>query len=392
MKLSINPGQLPSVVHVPPSKSYANRALILAALKPGQVTLKNIPEASDVTFLIDALKRIGLELEVEKDVVHIANHFPQCEGQGCEIKIGEGGTTARFLASMLVLGSRPYTLVLGNRLKNRPWQEFTQIVNSLGGRAELNEDKLLLQGPVKLPNQLEVDCSQTTQFASGFQLACAFSRTEIIPKNLESSQSYWEMTKSLIEFFRKNREYEIPLDWSSASYPMAFAALKHKIQFPLLKVDEHQADSKFLFILRELNAVFENVDGIIVKPGESKKDFILDVSDCLDLVPTLCFFLSHIEGTHRLSGTENLVHKESDRLSEVMKLMEAFGLKSHLENSTLIIEGSHSVRGERVDLVLPDDHRMIMSAALFLRFHEGGSVTPAEAVDKSYPTFFSLFK
>jgi 5-enolpyruvylshikimate-3-phosphate synthase len=43
-------------------------------------------------------------------------------------------------------------------------------------------------------------------------------------------------------------------------------------------------------------------------------------------------------------------------------------------------------------LELPDDHRMIMSAALFLRFHQGGSVSPAEAVEKSYPEFFSLIK
>ena len=392
MKLSINPGQLPSVIHVPPSKSYANRALILAALKPGEVTLTNLPEASDVTFLIEALKKIGLELSLDKGTVHVSNNFPQCETQGCEIQIGEGGTTARFLASMLILGTKPYTLILGNRLKNRPWQEFTDIVNTLGGKAELSEDRLFIQGPVTLPKELKVDCSKTTQFASGFQLASSFLKTEIIPENLESSQSYWEMTKNLIEYFRTNREYEIPLDWSSASYPLAFAALKQKIQFPHLKFDKYQADSKFLFILRELNAVVENVDGIMVKPGESKKDFILDVSDCLDLVPTLSFFLSHIEGTHKLSGVENLVHKESDRLNEVIKLMEAFGLKSHLENSTLIIEGSSFVRGEKIDLILPDDHRMIMSAALFLRFHEGGSVSPAEAVEKSYPEFFSLFK
>lgn len=392
MKHSISPGQFPSVVHVPASKSYANRALILAALKPGEVVIKNLSQAKDVTFLVQALSKIGLQLKLEKKDIHVSNNFPDCEGEGCEIHIGEGGTTARFLASLLMLGSSPYTLILGQRLKNRPWQEFISLVKQLGGKAELKDEKLLIQGPIHFPSKLDVGCSETTQFASGFQLAAAFHKTEIIPVNLKASLSYWEMTKSLITHFKNNREFSVPLDWSSASYPMAFAALKHKILFPGLKFDEYQADAKFLTILKELGAVVENSDGIIVKPIQVKKDFVLDVSDCLDLVPTLCFFLSHIEGTHRLSGTNNLVHKESNRLEEVMKLMEEFGLKSSVENNDLVIEGSAIVRGSKVNLELPDDHRMIMSAALFLRYHQGGSVSPAEAVEKSYPEFFSLIK
>lgn len=392
MKHYISPGQFPSVVHVPASKSYANRALILAALKPGEVVIKNLPKATDVTFLVQALEQIGLEIKTVHQDVHLSNSFPDCENAGCEIQIGEGGTTARFLASLLALGSKPYTLILGQRLKQRPWQEFITLVRKLGGKAELNGDKLSIQGPISFPSTLEVDCSETTQFASGFQLAAAFHHTQILPINLKASLSYWEMTKSLIDHFKTQREFVVPLDWSSASYPMAFAALRHKILFPHLKYDEYQADAKFLIILKELGAAVENVDGLVVKPIESKKDFILDVSDCLDLVPTLCFFLSHIEGTHRLSGIANLVHKESNRLEEVMKLMEEFGLKSSVQYSQLVIEGSSVVRGAKIDLELPDDHRMIMSAALFLRYHQGGSVSPSEAVEKSYPEFFSLIK
>lgn len=392
MKHFIKPGNFPSVVHVPASKSYANRALILAALKPGEVVVKNLPHATDVTSLVQALTKIGIELKGDLKELHVENSFPDCEGAGCVIQIGEGGTTARFLASLLALGSSPYTLILGSRLKQRPWQEFINLVNKLGGKAELSNEKLYIHGPISFPSTLEVDCSETTQFASGFQLAGAFHKTEVAPNHLQASLSYWEMTKSLINHFKTQREFTVPLDWSSASYPMAFAALKHKIFFPQLKFDEYQADSKFLNILKDLGAAAENVDGIVVQPIETKKDFILDVSDCLDLVPTLCFFLSHIDGTHRLSGVANLVHKESNRLEEVMKLMEEFGLKSFLESSVLVIEGSSFVRGIKVDLELPDDHRMIMSGTLFLRYHQGGSVSPAEAVEKSYPEFFSLIK
>jgi 3-phosphoshikimate 1-carboxyvinyltransferase len=389
--LKINAGLLPSIIHLPPSKSYANRALILAALLPEAFTIKNIPKASDVTFLINALKQVGLKLTEEGNQVVIQNSFPECELMGgSEIHIGEGGTTARFLASLLLLGSQPYTLILGNRLKERPWGEFIKLANQMGAKATLVENKLNLQGPLQTSKLIEIDCSETTQFASGFQLAMAYNGTEIIPSNLGSSKSYWEMTKLMIENFKKSPEFFIPMDWSSASYPLAFGALKQNIFFPGLRFDPYQADSKFFSILKKIDAIQETPEGMRVKPFSKKIDFNLEVSDCLDLVPALSFFLSHIEGTHILSGIKNLVHKESNRLSEILKLLEEFGFKASSDGSILQIEGSGTMRGSLVDLQLPDDHRMVMTAALFLRYHQGGSVSPAIAVDKSFPDFFKL--
>jgi 3-phosphoshikimate 1-carboxyvinyltransferase len=221
-------------------------------------------------------------------------------------------------------------------------------------------------------------------------LALAYSGTEVVPLNLAASKSYWEMTKVMIESLNKSPEFNIPMDWSSASYPLAFGALKQNIYFPGLQDDPYQADAKFLSILKQINVIQETPEGIRVKPCTIKKDFKLEVSDCLDLVPALSFFLSHIEGTHFLTGIKNLVYKESDRLQEIIKLLEEFGLKASTDGSVLQIEGSRSLRGVAVDLQLPDDHRMVMTGALFLRYHQGGSITPASAVDKSYPDFFSL--
>lgn len=390
--LEVKAGLLPSIIHLPPSKSYANRALILAALRPEPITLKNLPKASDVTFLISALKQVGLHLDQDHGEAILHNSFPACEiKDGCTIEIGEGGTTARFLASLLILGSQPYTLILGNSLKDRPWNEFIKLVKQLGGKAELHENKLSLQGPAKISGRVEIDCSETTQFASGFQLALAYTEIDVVPLNLAASKSYWVMTKALIETFKKVREYSIPMDWSSASYPLAFAALKQTIFFPGLKNDPFQADAKFFSILKQIDVIQETADGIKVKPYQGKKDFKLEVSDCLDLVPALAFFLSHIEGTHFLTGIKNLIYKESDRLQEIIKLLEEFGLKASTDGSVLQIEGSSSLQGISADLQLPDDHRMVMTGALFLRYHRGGSITPAFAVAKSYPEFFKLF-
>ncbi len=390
--LSLNSGEMVKEVLVPPSKSYANRALILAALIKNPFKLSRLPHASDVTILIDCLEKIGLNIlsDETRSSVEILNSFPECEGSGTVLSVGEGGTTARFLATLLLLGKSSYQLILGPRLKERPWQEFIDLVHTLGGQASLNDHVLTLQGPIKLPEILKVDASKTTQFATAFQLLSVCTQTKVIPLHMESSQSYWAMTEKLVEDLPKLSSYMIPADWSSASYPLAFASLNHKITFPQLVPDTFQADSKFYDLLKEFNCVELNPEGIVVHPLKDHHALHFDVSDALDLVPTLGYFLSHIEGEHQLIGIENLVHKESDRLGEVMKLLKIFNREASTDGHSLFIKGSKNRSALPQALILPDDHRMIMAGSLFLLHHGGGSVSPAEAVNKSYPKFFNL--
>jgi 3-phosphoshikimate 1-carboxyvinyltransferase len=388
--LKLNSGLLFSEVQVPPSKSYANRALVLASLSSEEVTLKNLPQATDVTILIDCLRRLGLIIESSLSEITIRNSFPQCETTGCEIQVGEGGTTARFLASMLLLGAKPYKLILGNRLKKRPWEEFIQLASSLGAKVSLKESVLSIQGPVNWPDMIEIDCSNTTQFATGFQLLSGVTKSVIRPVNLNSSESYWKMTEKIFEELRTNRNYTIPADWSSASYPLAFAALNQKIHFPGLMRDHFQADAKFYDVLKHFGALEDTDHGINISPVTRHESYTFNVADALDLVPTLAFFLSHIEGTHVLQNVQNLVYKESDRLKEVIDLLTLFGRKTISDGTSLTIEGSTSRSKAKIHLSLPDDHRMVMVGTLFLLHHGGGSVTPSEAVKKSYPGFFDL--
>jgi 3-phosphoshikimate 1-carboxyvinyltransferase len=391
--LSVPSGRIVPSVSVPPSKSYANRALILAALAGSRVRLENLPAATDVTNLVDALRALGLDPERTETSLRFRSSFPACEGSGeLEILVGEGGTTARFLAVLLLLGSRPYKLILGERLKERPWGEFLDLAGRLGARVSLRGRELWVQGPVVLPRELAVDCSETTQFATAFQLLGLRTGVTVAPENLTASQSYWTMTQELVRAFAAGpATYTIPRDWSSASYPLAFAALNHPVEFPGLRNDRLQADAKFLPLLESFGCVRDTGDGITVVPLREHRSVEFDVSDCLDLVPALGYFLAHVEGNHVLTGVENLVHKESDRLMEVMALVRSFERSADTGGGTLTIRGSADRRSRPVDLRLPDDHRMVMAGALFLRHHAGGAVSPTEAVAKSYPGFFELF-
>jgi 3-phosphoshikimate 1-carboxyvinyltransferase len=387
--LKISKGKLPEVIHLPSSKSYANRALILAAVTKGPVTIQNLPQATDVSILVDALKKLNLSIDENGNSITIKNSFPECEKAGKEIAVGEGGTTARFLAVLLTLGSQEYVLRLGKRLKERPWTEFLDCARSLGICAELQEGKLSVAGPVNSPAELRVNCARTTQFATAFDLV--LSDTKIIPDNLSASESYWKMNGPLKAHFKTHDSYLVPADWSSAAFPMAFASLNQSISFPNLAFDEFQADAKILAILKSLGAVKSELPEIVVGEFTDGLDLNFDMSDCLDLFPALTFMLAHITGVHTLSGLKNLAHKESDRLKEMTGLLHTFERKFDVKENSILIYGNESLCGEK-HLDLPDDHRIVMAAALFLRHHSGGTLTNSESVNKSYPDFFELLK
>lgn len=389
--LRIKKKSLLKSIDIPTSKSYANRALILCSILQDSPFIHEIPQATDVSNLLACLKEIGVAFQYDENQIKFLNSFPACEKkEEVVLSVGEGGTTARFLAVMLLLGKQRYTLKLGKRLKDRPWSDFIATARSLGAFAELKEDLLIIQGPAAFSTELYIDCSLTTQFASAFQLILHEERTVVIPTHLSSSQSYWEMTKEIQRKLKGLSRYHVPRDWSSASYPMVFAALNHEIHFPGLYYDEFQADAKLFHLLKSLDCLSESESGIVVKPIESEKEVHLDVSDCLDLVPALAFLLSHIEGKHSLKGIGNLVYKESNRLEEIIKLLETFKRSSFSKEDVLYISGKKEKISSSVDLIMPDDHRMVMTGTLFLLHHFGGSITPAESVNKSFPGFFNI--
>lgn len=90
---------------IPTSKSYANRMIILAALDKRNIKILNLPSSTDVDFLINCLKKVGLEIQRSSDEILISNSFPECEKKVdhvIEVESGDGGTTNRFLASFFI--------------------------------------------------------------------------------------------------------------------------------------------------------------------------------------------------------------------------------------------------------------------------------------------------
>ena len=75
MSITVKPAKNshPVTVEVPSSKSYLNRALIIAALTETPVRLNNVSEFDDSRAMIDGLKTLGLQITQSEDSLVVEN-------------------------------------------------------------------------------------------------------------------------------------------------------------------------------------------------------------------------------------------------------------------------------------------------------------------------------
>ncbi len=398
MYKTISSSPLNPVIKIPTSKSYANRALILAALSNDNVIVSDIPESSDVKDMVNVLEKLSLLKRVDDSEVVLNKSFPESEVESnsiVELDLGEGGTTIRFLLSFLALGKNKYKIKVHPRFKNRPYLDHLNFLESLGVSINLSEEKDVLcelQGPINLSGVLKIDCSKTTQVATSFLLLKNKYQLELILENIDSSKAYLAMTNELVQRQWKGR-YFVPADFSGAGYFIALGLFFQKISLiNIISKDEYQADSQIFSVLEQIGADYSiDMNGLIIRPMNEYESFEVDGSKCLDLIPTLCFIAAGIKGKSTISNIENLIYKESNRLEGIKNILSAFEVEYKVEGSTIAIEGKTNFLKEKNKkfTTLPD-HRLIMVSSLFIKMSGGGEVTPYREVAKSFPNFFKL--
>src|SRR5690606_25362508 len=129
-------------------------------------------------------------------------------------------------------------------------------LGELGVEALLNSEEawLVIQGPVTNPvKTLRVDSSRSTQFASALAMTVTQWNGEVEPVGMHASEDYFAMTIECIEKAKRSDKWQVPVDFSSLSYPMALAALSGEVEVTNVhEIDQYQPDSIFIKILSEM--------------------------------------------------------------------------------------------------------------------------------------------
>ena len=232
-------GPVRAEITVPGSKSITNRALILAALAEGEVTLRGALWSEDTQVMVECLQELGFMVNVAPDANESCNRtitvyglggaVPRggTEAQPLELFVGNAGTAARFLAAFVCLGSGAYRLHGIVRMHERPQAALFAALRELGYRVDSPNDKLpaVIHGEgkrqkAKGKSACGVSVTESSQFASALLLCAGVGGWDIeITGANEDEMPYVTMTRELVKVFPAcGGEFQIEPDASSGSY------------------------------------------------------------------------------------------------------------------------------------------------------------------------------
>jgi 3-phosphoshikimate 1-carboxyvinyltransferase len=376
---------------LPSSKSHLARALILACYYPKKIIYCGVL-AQDSLDLLHALKKLGVQVvQTETSLELDASAIWHKSFGKVKISIGEGATSLRFLSLLLVQLKGEFELELGESLKQRPHDELIEL---LPDYISLKDQCLIIKsnGDLNfLAQKIQIDCARSTQFASAVLLNFSKLNLQYEMLNLKGSGSYLNMTKQMLHDFQMpTSTWYCPMDWSSAAFAVAYGLLIGESHLHIAP-DQNQADYAIMQILNLLQVEFSYEDHHLrLKPSSSLQSFTFDFEACPDLFPVACFIASFCREQSKLSGLARLKFKESDRLSQMQKMLKLFGVKWSMQEGALLIEGNPTRVIEPLKEKFADDHRIVMTQVLFLLKASGKSVIEnSECVKKSFPNFMS---
>jgi 3-phosphoshikimate 1-carboxyvinyltransferase len=112
----------------------------------------------------------------------------------------------------------------------------------------------------------------------------------------------------------------------------------------------------------------------------------------IDELPLFALLAGHARGVSRVSGAEELRHKESDRIDALVDALRAIGVRARGEADGFVVTGVPArPRGGRIDA--RGDHRIAMLGAVAgLASKEGVEVEGFESVAVSFPGFLDLLE
>ncbi len=410
MRASISKSEITGKVIAPPSKSYTIRGLMCAALAKGESQILHPLNSDDTEAALDVLSQVGIHVNQKQDSWQvIGGDFRE---PNTDLFCGESAATLRFMTAICSLIPGKSRLTTGTSLAQRPVKPLIQALRQLGVNCRCHGEvaPVTVQGGRLKGGVTELPGNVSSQFVSALLFISPFAEQGMTIKLTTplESKPYVMMTLDCLENFwitvgfseeldrfevlrqiYKPANYKVEGDWSSASYLLALGAVGGEVAVENLNPESLQGDRVILDFLRDMGAsVIVNQNSVTVR--RSRLNGIkADLSNCIDLLPTMAVLAATADGVSELSGIERARLKESNRVSVLKEGLDRTGIKVKEERNKLTITGSEP-KGSVIDS--KDDHRMAMAFSILGSLAGGIIINNAECVSKTYPEFWDELK
>ncbi len=409
MKLAVQKSEVRGTVNAPPSKSYTHRAIAIAALSK-KATVSNPLISEDTKATIRASEAFGARVEQKKDSLAIKGFDGKLKTPDNVLDVANSGTTLRIMTAVASLAEGATVLTGDASIRTRPNTPLLNALNDLGAEAFSTRNNgmapVVVRGRMR-GGQIYIDGSISSQFISALLIACPFARSEtkVIIKGELKSRPYVNITIDMLKDAGARiieespnsftippeqeydlKSYNVPGDFSSASYLMAAGALCGDVTIRNMYPTE-QGDCALIDILGKMGAkiMWDKKKGEVKVSRSELHGITVDVGKTPDLVPTLAVLGATSKGTMVIENAEHVRYKETDRLHAMTVELKKMGADITEEKDRLIIRGG-TLKGAEVHGW--DDHRIVMALAVAGMVAGGTTIDTVESVSISYPGFF----
>ena len=407
------PARIGGTVSAPPSKSMAHRAVLCSALAKGTSHIENLEFSKDISATLAAAGQLCARVESgpADALVEGLGHFRPVFGP---VDCCESGSTLRFLIPLASLTGQSITFVGRGRLMERPQSVYETLYREQNLHFEQANGQLTVAGSLR-SGEYTLAGNVSSQFISGLLFALPLlgsgSTLHLLPP--VESRSYIDMTRAVQAAFGVHSrwldettlaipggqhycpcDYTVEGDYSQAAFPAVLGAVCGGVTIAGLAPDTLQGDAVILDILRRCGARFTRTGDAVTFEKAPLHGVDIDLADCPDLGPVLMVLGLLCEGTTVIRNAERLRLKESDRIAAMEAELRACGGVLESEGGTITVHGCpgrlHAPAGV---LHGHNDHRVVMSlAVLALCTGLPLTVDDAEAIQKSWPNFFTAIK
>jgi 3-phosphoshikimate 1-carboxyvinyltransferase len=296
-------------------------------------------------------------------------------------------------------------------------QPLVRTLRALGARLETDDGNL----PIEIWGQsieggaASIEPAVSSQFVSSVVLAAPLMRKGLDLEILGDlpSAPYLDLTEDVLRGFGGKvkveagrrwwrvapgglhvARYEVEGDWSAAAFVLAAAAVAGgEVEMGALDADSRQGDRAVVEILSAAGLETEWRGHTLAVRGPITAPISADLHDTPDLFPALIVAAAAGPPGSRFRGLENLRHKESDRLTVMVRNLSTLGAEIAVAKDEVEVRARMRRAPENPPtLTAAGDHRVAMAVALAALAVGRLKLDDPDCVSKSFPGFWRAWE
>ena len=432
----------------PGSKSISNRVLLLAALGSGPCRISNLLHSDDTQVMLTAITKLGgatYSWEDEGRVLVLNGNGGALKASPEDLYLGNAGTASRFLTTAVSLcepSSVNSTVLTGNaRMQERPQGPLVDALRSNGVDVEYIGRPGSRSLPLRIAaaggfagGDIELTAKVSSQYVSSILMCAPYAKKPVTLRLVGDkviSQPYIDMTIAMMaqfgvdverskteanvyhvpkQAYSNPAEYEVESDASSATYPLAMAAISGTTcTVPNIGSSSLQGDARFAVeVLRPMGCKVEQTatSTTVTGPpvGQLRPIPHVDMETMTDAFLTASVLAAVAKpgengATTQITGIANQRVKECNRIKAMKDELAKFGVTCRELDDGIEIDGrGFDLQQTGADGIhCYDDHRVAMSFSVIASMAPHSTlIQERECVGKTWPGWWDqlnqLFK